>query len=180
MSYKDHVYAHLTLAQAERFWTKVQICSHGEACQDCCWMWDGGLDPYGYGFYSTRLHDAKTNFRVTRLIWVLVYGEIPEGLLMLHRCDNPPCCNPAHLWVGTQTDNQQDSIRKGRRPLGEQHPQARLTEEQVRHLRQLRDAGWSYTALMRVYGSGHNTVRAAVNRHTWKYLDQDVSEESHD
>src|SRR5439155_18768711 len=73
-----------------------------------------------------------------RIAWELANGPIPEGLSILHKCDNPPCVNPRHLFLGTSADNRKDARIKGRLPAhsGEKNPRARLTWEQVREIRQ--------------------------------------------
>lgn len=91
------------LRAAKRFWTRVDVREI-----DACWPWTSGLDKDGYGVISAK--------RSHRVAWEISYGkEIPEGLVILHSCDNPACCNPAHLRPGTQIENTRDAIRKGRR-----------------------------------------------------------------
>jgi len=75
-----------------------------------CWLWTAGKHTRGYGVFF--LHGK--NVRVSRLIWEIFYGPIPIGLDVLHKCDNPPCCNPEHLFLGTKQDNALDAVSKGR------------------------------------------------------------------
>lgn len=89
----------------ERFWSKVD--KSGD-----CWEWVGYLNEKGYGKF--RLNNKLQ--RAHRISYALKYGAIPEGMLVCHRCDNPKCVNPEHLFIGTTTDNARDSISKGRRP----------------------------------------------------------------
>ncbi len=79
--------------------------------QNDCWVWIGAKDTYGYGAITFKGHQWRTH----RLMWYLTYGNIPEGMCVLHHCDNPPCVNPDHLWLGTHTENMQDSSKKGRK-----------------------------------------------------------------
>lgn len=110
----------------ERFWRKVKKT-------DGCWQWIGSVLKCGYGSFKLNGHTV----RVHRVAWMLIYGAIPEGKLVCHRCDNGLCVNPAHLYLGTQKDNIQDMITKGRsstvgKPqLGEANRNARLTQEQA-------------------------------------------------
>lgn len=94
----------------ERFDEKVEVRGPDE-----CWPWTGGRrNTYGHG--GIRVREGVTAW-VHRLAWEFAHGTIPEGLFVLHNCpggDNPACCNPAHLWLGTQQDNVADMIRKGR------------------------------------------------------------------
>jgi len=77
---------------------------------DGCWGWVGSIDHFGYGQIQ---HEGKVQ-PAHRVSWVLARGPIPDGLCVLHRCDNPPCTNPEHLFLGTKKDNMMDAARKGR------------------------------------------------------------------
>lgn len=98
-----------------RFWRKVR-----RAETAACWEWQASLTgskvPYGQ-FTLPRTADQKQpHIYAHRMAWMLTHGPIPDGLLVCHRCDNPKCCNPTHLFLGTQFDNMQDASRKGRFP----------------------------------------------------------------
>lgn len=97
---------------ADRFWAKVQ-----KAGPDDCWPWLASRMPKGYGKLGIASTTPKLAHRVS---WELHYGPIPEGLFVCHRCDNPPCVNPAHLFLGTCTDNLRDMVAKGRFTLRNQ------------------------------------------------------------
>lgn len=90
----------------ERFWEKV-------VRGDRCWAWAAYRGPAGYGIITDRSRRVRT-VQAHRLSWEIHNGPIPEGLCVLHRCDNPPCTNPAHLFLGTHADNAQDKASKGR------------------------------------------------------------------
>lgn len=92
-----------------RFWEKVD---QGEA--DECWPWTASTDRYGYG----QFHVDGRSLRAHRVSYELANGAIPEGRLVMHTCDNPPCVNPAHLVLGTAAENMQDKVRKGRQSNG--------------------------------------------------------------
>lgn len=81
-----------------------------------CWVWTGGLARGGYGIFMLKsIGIGKKKFkRAHRYSWEIHFGEIPNQLLVLHKCDNPPCVNPDHLFLGTQTDNVRDLVQKGR------------------------------------------------------------------
>jgi len=88
----------------EQFYGKTFINSDG------CWIWKGLLDRIGYGWFTL----GKEDFKAHRVSYTVFKGEIPDGMLVLHTCDNPSCCNPEHLWLGTQKDNMKDCAKKER------------------------------------------------------------------
>src|SRR3990167_2515506 len=90
---------------AEKFWLKVTTSNQ-------CWLWEGCRDKQGYGRFSIyKTADKPVKHMLShRFAWELTHGQIPKGLCVLHRCDNPPCVNPAHLFLGTIHDNNHDSI----------------------------------------------------------------------
>ena len=98
-------YQGITDKQASRFWSKVK-----RGAPDECWEWQASRKPKGYGQLFINYHSAHAH----RMAYQLTYGAIPDGMFVCHACDNPPCCNPAHLWLGTHRDNSADMVRKGR------------------------------------------------------------------
>ncbi len=91
----------------ERFWGRVNV-----AAADECWEWTGSTNAYGYGYL--RIGGTTRSIGAHRLSAKIAYGMFDERLLVLHHCDNPPCVNPAHLYVGTPKQNTQDAVRRGR------------------------------------------------------------------
>ena len=131
--------------------------------------------------YVVSWRGRKTLF-AHRIAWEEANGPIPGGLCVLHRCDNPPCCNPAHLFLGTRSDNLRDMWAKGRgrathanpqnlKPTpGESHWAAKLTEASVREMRTLRTAGWTGVALARRYAVSTSQVSAICRRQSWSHV----------
>lgn len=115
----------------DRFWAKVQKT-------DKCWLWTGFLSKKGYGSIGLGGRGTKRVF-AHRFSYELHKGAIPDGLVVMHSCDNPRCVNPDHLSVGTHKDNTQDMVVKGRARSGsmrgETNPRALLNEEQIRYVR---------------------------------------------
>lgn len=151
----------------ERFWVKVGERGPGE-----CWEWHGNRTPrLGYGRIG-KGHDVYLAHRVS---WELHFGPIPAGLHVLHRCDNPPCVNPAHLFLGDQAVNSNDMWAKGRgsgppHRLGEAVNTAKLTEEIVRECRRRAAMGESPVALAREFGVVKSTMQRAVSRRNWAHV----------
>lgn len=118
-----------------RFWRKVE-----KRGADECWPWIGARDgARAYGrVYLGRAGQVK-GFFAHRIAYEYSVGPIPCGLLICHKCDNPPCCNPSHLFVGTHRDNSSDKIAKGRGTTnrGEKNPMAKLTVRDVEEIREL-------------------------------------------
>ncbi len=106
------------------FWDKVN--KSGE-----CWEWTLFRMPKGYGQVTVK----GEKWLAHRYAYFLAYGEIPEGMQVLHECDNPPCCRPAHLFTGTNLDNVIDMMSKRRNPQGETHHNAKLTADDVAFIR---------------------------------------------
>jgi hypothetical protein len=96
--------------------TKKRILSKVKFDENGCWTWTGTCGPSGYGHMSYRSTFCK---KVHRMAWILWMGEVPDGLYVLHHCDNRKCCNPEHLFLGTHKDNMQDMKEKGRACKGE-------------------------------------------------------------
>jgi hypothetical protein len=106
-----------------------------------------------------------------RAAWELTNGPIPADQQVLHRCDNPACCNPAHLKLGTHFDNMQDRKRAGRYVsfyCGEKHHNAKMTAELVGELRQLREEGWTLAKLATRYSISEAQVSNIARRKVWR------------
>ena len=129
------------------------------------------MDTRGYGEIGAGRAGAGV-LRAHRLAWEFAYGPIPTGAQVLHRCDNPPCCNPSHLFLGTHQDNMADKVAKGRQtgPKGERHPRALITDADVVAIREAHARGATNVALGRQYGIAPNSVSSIVHRVTWGHV----------
>lgn len=105
-----------------------------------------------------------------RLSWMLYNGPIPNGLCVLHKCDNPTCVNPNHLCLGTKGDNAKDRDEKGRVAHGEEHYKAKLTKKQVEQIRQLRLVGLKVTEIAKLFDVSKGHVSEIVSKKVWKRM----------
>ena len=161
----------------ERFEEKINKDGPVQPHMDtACWEWTAGKSRQGYG----RLFELNTGqLRAHRVSWVLHNGEpIPEGLLVLHECDNPSCVNPAHLFLGTYQNNTDDMIRKRRgyfpgvkNPRGSQNGMAKLTEDQVLQIRELyQSTQFTQVELGNRFGITNSVINKIVNRNSWSHI----------
>ena len=137
-----------------KFWTKVEK-------GDACWLWRGCVSKFGHGVVTFR----QKSFYAHRVSWEIANGAIPKGMCVLHRCDVPACVNPAHLWLGTKTDNARDRDQKGRH-----RPPNKLIPEQVLLIRALAKQGIKRRTLAAQFSVCEGTINAAVYRKTWAHL----------
>ena len=149
----------------ERLIAKIAVESSG------CWVWTGARTSRGYG--EVMLH--KRAWTTHRLVYTMLVGPIPAGLHICHRCDNPPCCNPGHLFAGTRSDNMRDMHAKGRRSpgrtRGESSFKAKLTEDVVRTMRERYEVGGvSIASLATEYGVTPATAWHAIRSNTWRHV----------
>lgn len=134
---------------------------------EACWPWTGTRGSAGYGQF--RLNGKS--LLAHRLAYELVHGPIPTGLQICHRCDNPPCCNPRHMFLGTVRDNALDRTAKGRgkRFPGELHASAVFTNAQVQKIRERYTAGGvTQQALADEFGVGLMTINRIIHRRTYR------------
>ncbi len=145
----------------DRLWSNIVIDENG------CWLWIGGISEQGYGkitFQGERY--------AHRIIWLLYRGTIPDELCVCHHCDNPPCCNPLHLFIGTDADNLKDMREKGRwnLPVGEDAFPAKLKESEARAIIQGRADGIPVNALATRFQVCPSTISKIALSRRWKHL----------
>jgi hypothetical protein len=155
-------------SDATRFWAKVEVRGPDE-----CWEWRGSLRSAGYGAFSI----GKKSLCAHRVAYLLTRGEIPDGKIVCHTCDNRKCCNPAHLYAGTTADNARDRQERGRastkRARGSKASKAKLTEADVIAIRQRYAAGGiTQTMLAGEYGIDTSSISDIVRRESWRHVGQ--------
>lgn len=150
----------------ERFWEKVDS-SHG---QGACWLWLGVRTRGGYGRITVHTSDGKRQFPAAKVAWELENGPAPVGMWALHKCDNPACVNPSHIFMGTPKQNSEDMSRKRRGLHGERRGRGVMTESDVIQLRALRSLGVSLADLCRMFDFPKVTVHKAVTGTTWAHI----------
>jgi hypothetical protein len=149
-----------TKRREDRFWKKVD--KSGE-----CWIWTGCVDVTGYGVVGVNAYPMKSH----RFSWVITNGPVPDGLFVLHKCDNRVCVNPDHLFLGTHQDNMADRDKKGRQIHGERHASSKLTELQVADIRRRYVKGCRVNGIRpiaRELGMSRSSVRSAIMGSSWK------------
>ena len=147
-----------------RFWGKVDMSGGPKAC----WSWMGSRLPGGYGRLNRG--GGRANLYAHRFAYEQEFGSVPAGYDVCHHCDTPPCCNPAHLFVGSASDNVRDAVSKGRcNPRkGESHPRAKLTLRDVRSIRKLLSIGVSRKELSDRHRVCVETIRRIAIGLAWK------------
>ena len=140
---------------------------------DECWELDVERNSRGYGRLRIRGADRRRKWVLAhRVSWMIHHGEIPDGMVVCHRCDNPPCVNPAHLFLGTFSDNSRDCVAKGRHvsnpARGSANASSKLTESEVREIRRVYQAGgWSLKRLGERYGVSPSAVWLIMKGKNW-------------
>jgi len=123
-----------------------------------CWEWQG-TTVYGYGQFSFK----QKRYRANRAAYEAHYGVDPGDMFVCHRCDNPTCCNPHHLFLGTVEDNTADMVAKGRSARGWRHNKTKLDIEDVRYIRKAHESGASLARRYGVSGAAISSIKAGKN-----------------
>jgi len=162
----------LTLAERAE-WAEPGRVERSAAVEGPCVEWDGARQAQGYGMTRTKSSGRKL-LRAHRVKFEEAFGPIPGGLQVLHRCDNPPCVSPDHLFLGTREDNTRDMKTKGRYSRvtgpGESNGNARLTEEEVLEIRARFSRGEVGNRLAKEFGVSAKLIYLIRDREVWAHL----------
>lgn len=141
----------------EKFWEKVD--KSGD-----CWNWLGHIDKCGYGKFW--------NYLAHRFSWVDSFGEIPDGMYVCHKCDNPRCVNPDHLFLGTQKDNMDDMVKKGRHKYvkGEESHKSKLNKNDIYVIRSLVSQGYTHLEISKKFRVSISAIAHIVHGRSWSWV----------
>jgi hypothetical protein len=148
------------------FWSRCIRSSNG------CLEWQGSRNYHGYGEICVSGKAQSTH----RVAWMIMHGLVPDGMCVLHRCDNPSCCDPVHLFLGTKKDNSRDMAAKGRNSItgyGERNLSAKLTAIQIQEIRSAyvsRSHEFGQCALARRFGVSQAQIGRIVRREKWAHI----------
>lgn len=131
-----------------------------------CIVWAGWIDQDGYG----RTRHGGRSTQITHIVLEAVGRPVPDGQCACHSCDNRACVNPRHLWVGTHTENLSDRDGKRRQAFGERNGRSKLTEADVRAIRELRSIGMTQQAIASRFGVAQYTISMILNRKIWAFV----------
>jgi hypothetical protein len=133
-----------------------------------CWLWQGAMNDRGYGV----IHYGKKRYLASRVSYLLYVGEFDDSLCVLHKCDNPSCINPDHLFLGTRGDNNKDRTKKGRGrvAVGIRCSLSKLSEEDVKSIRQKSASGIGDKDLSKVFNTAPSNIYMIKTRRTWKHI----------
>jgi hypothetical protein len=142
------------------------IKNHSEVCAlTGCWMWKLCKGSDGYGRSSGKIEQ-----RAHRLSYRIFKGDFDSTLLVCHSCDTPACVNPSHLFLGTYQDNHDDMRRKGRKPKGEEWSFTKLTESDVKEVLRLKQEGFTYHELAKMFSVNWTTLWKIVKKKNWSHI----------
>lgn len=150
--------------QIHKFWDKVAIGNIED-----CWEWKNGKDKDGYGKVCINYKHTRSH----RVAYTLTYGKIEGGLWVLHKCDNPPCCNPRHLFLGTPKDNAVDRALKGhnKEQEGKKNKMSKLEDTKIVEIRKLVKNGLSTYKVGKMFGVSQQTISSICCYKLWKHIE---------
>lgn len=157
----------------EEFWASVDK-TPGQGPNGDCWIWTGARDRDGYGLTAygrdRNIPGRKGSQKSHRISYEVSTGPIPPGLDVMHSCDNPPCCNPAHLSPGTRKDNMGDAVVRDRIPKGERSYATKLTNADVEQILVYSLAGYKKSEVTKILDISYSIVGKVIDGLRWKHI----------
>lgn len=153
----------IRMQDRERFAMKIEVKPTSD---DPCWLWTDRPDKQGYG----RFRFPRKNMAAHRVSFLIFNGPIPDNMFVLHRCDNPLCVHPGHLFLGTQTDNMADKKAKGRNLIGSHHQNSRLNEAAVATIKELLRQGMPQMQIARRFNISQTTICHISTGQIWRHV----------
>lgn len=148
----------------ERFWEKVE-----KRGVDECWPWTGTKCDRGYGqMFVGTAGKTRRPYRASRLSYLIAHGEVPEGYVVRHKCDNPPCCNPNHLEIGIPVQNSRDAVERQQLNQGTRNGNAKFIDDQIRQMRSLKNQGYGNAEIAKLMNTSSGTVCSITNGRAWR------------
>jgi hypothetical protein len=160
-----------------RFFSNIYHCPHGPMCPYCCWEWQAMRNHGGYGMFARFLEGKWRPYRAHRFMWEWLNRQtLPPRRLVLHHCDNPPCCNPWHLYPGTHAINGRDASKRGllahrrraRVRYGQELTQAKLTEKDIPRIWDMHHAYIPAPVIAQAFHVSTGTIHAVLDGRTWQ------------
>jgi len=155
--------------RAYKFWSKVLL----KANTSLCWEWGGAKNIKGYGQFSLKKNGILTSEKSHRESYRLSKGEIPKNIMVCHSCDNPSCCNPNHLFLGTNSENMKDMYKKGRGNdlKGENNKLSKIKNDDISEIFLLYSQGFNFAEIGRKFNVSYVCIANIIKRKTWKHID---------
>ncbi len=168
--YRNALGQNVTPDPEEYFWNNIK-----KDTITGCWNWKGNMFNTGYGQFKNKRMANGRPIGASRAAWLLFRkADLKRFEFVCHRCDNPRCCNPDHLFVGTQKQNMEDCVEKVRINRGEDRPQAKLTEDDVRQMRKARQMGCPWRVIAADFHVTLNCAISAITGKTWSHVDEPI------
>lgn len=132
-----------------------------------CWIWTGMMNKdYGSFWFNNKIGAIIAS----RASWLIHIGDIPNGKVICHKCDNPSCVNPDHLFLGSYLDNNRDKIKKSRDKRGSKISNSKLNETDIPKIRKMREKGLTYREISEIFGVCQYTIYSIIKGWTWDHV----------
>jgi len=131
-----------------------------------CWLWQKAIIKDGYG----QTYLVRKAIRAHRASYAVYVGDIPKGLCILHKCDNPRCCNPSHLQLGTVDENVKDRVNKGRGAIGSRVGMSKLSDDDIPKILDLRRGGMILVDIAKIFGVSYTLVSMICRGRIWRHV----------